>query len=258
MSRTIDVGGIRKLTIERFPAGSITVGEAGADQVHGELALADPERYEGYLDQVEIDHFHDQLRISLPQHLTNPPRLHLELTAPDGLSYQISTGSADVRISPELDRSRISTGSGSILLTTASDLSANSGSGSITVGVLTGRAAQLGTASGDIRIDHADAPLHARAASGNVRVNRLSADLRASSASGDVSVSATTASADLRTASGWLQVGVAQGLPAWLDLGSASGRIDLKLDADQPPADGDPYVSIRARSASGAISIFRA
>lgn len=258
MSRTIDAGGVRKLTIERFPAGSITVGAAGEDRVHGELALADPGRYEGYLEQVEIDHFHDQLRISLPHHLTNPPRLHLELTAPDGLSYQIGSGSADVRISPELDRSRINSGSGAILLTNASDLSANSGSGSITVGVLTGRTAQLGTASGDIRIDHANAPLHARAASGNVRINRLSADLRASSASGDVSVSATTASADLRTASGWLQVGVAQGLPAWLDLGSASGRIDIRLEADQPPGEGESYVSIRARSASGAISIFRA
>ena len=258
MSRTIDAGGVRKLTIERFPAGSITVGAASDDRVRGELALADPERYEGYLDQVEIDHFHDQLRISLPQHLTNPPRLRLELSAPDGLSCQIGTGSADVRISPQLDRSRINSGSGSILLTTASDLSANSGSGSITVGTVTGRAAQIGTASGDIRIDHADAPLHARAASGNVRINRLSADLRASSASGDVSVSASTASADLRTASGWLQVGVAEGLPAWLDLGSASGRIDIALEADQPPGEGEPYISIRARSASGAISIFRA
>ena len=253
LSRAIDVTDVRQVFIEHFGSGAINIVTGQENRVHGELQAP-----EDFLDRVEIRQFDDQLRIAMPHGLLNSPNAYLDLTAPDGLSYTISTGSADIRIGADSDRSWIASGSGEVLLSTATDLTVNSGSGSITVGTLTGRAATIGTASGDIRVDRADVPIQAKTASGNVRINRLRGDLRASSASGDISVSASTASADLRTASGALEVGVAEDLPVWLDLSSASGRIDIGLDAGQAAAEGEPYVSIRARSASGAISVFRA
>ncbi len=83
-------------------------------------------------------------------------------------------------------------------------------------------------------------------------------DLQASSGSGDIAVPATTGSVGLRSASGSLTVGVADNLPAWLDLNSVSGDIRIALDSTGEPAAGQPYVSVRARTASGDIAVYRA
>ena len=82
--------------------------------------------------------------------------------------------------------------------------------------------------------------------------------VQAKSGSGDIAVNSTSGSVDLRTASGSLTVGVADGLPAWLDLDSGSGQIRIGLDSTHQPPPQAPYVSVRARTASGDIAIHRA
>jgi hypothetical protein len=83
-------------------------------------------------------------------------------------------------------------------------------------------------------------------------------ELQASSGSGDISVPSTTGSVDLRSASGSLTVGIADDLPAWLDLNSVSGRIRIALEASAQPGEGEPFVTVRARTASGEIAVYRA
>ena len=68
----------------------------------------------------------------------------------------------------------------------------------------------------------------------------------------------TSGSVDLRTASGSLTIGIADGLTAWLDLSSTSGAVRVAMDACSEPVEGEPYVSIRARTASGEIAVYRA
>jgi hypothetical protein len=63
---------------------------------------------------------------------------------------------------------------------------------------------------------------------------------------------------DLRSASGSVTVGVADNLPAWLDLNSVSGDIRLGLESTIQPEPGEPYITLRARTASGNIAIYRA
>jgi DUF4097 and DUF4098 domain-containing protein YvlB len=82
--------------------------------------------------------------------------------------------------------------------------------------------------------------------------------LRENSGSGDIAVSATNGSVDLRSASGSLTVGVADNLPAWIDLNSVSGDIRIGLESTAQPEPGEPYITLRARTASGDISIHRA
>jgi hypothetical protein len=71
-------------------------------------------------------------------------------------------------------------------------------------------------------------------------------------------VNSTSGSVDLRSASGSLTIGVAEQLPAWLDLTSVSGEIRIALESSSPPEKGSPYVAVRARTASGDIAVFRA
>ena len=47
-------------------------------------------------------------------------------------------------------------------------------------------------------------------------------------------------------------------LPAWLDLSSVSGDIRIGLDSTTQPEPGEPYITVRARTASGDIAIHRA
>jgi DUF4097 and DUF4098 domain-containing protein YvlB len=158
-----------------------------------------------------------------------------------------------------LGRCRLTTGSGDISLSAATDLDVTSGSGSVSVGVIGGSAARITSGSGDLVIGEARCALTAKSGSGDLLVRSLTAaDLRASSGSGDISVPSTSGSVDLRTASGSLTIGIADGLTAWLDLSSTSGAVRVAMDACNEPVAGEPFVSVRARTASGEIAVYRA
>jgi DUF4097 and DUF4098 domain-containing protein YvlB len=83
-------------------------------------------------------------------------------------------------------------------------------------------------------------------------------NLQANSGSGDIGITSTSGSVDLRSASGSLTIAVADNLATWLDLNSVSGDIRIALESTAPPEPGEPYISVRARTASGDIGIYRA
>jgi DUF4097 and DUF4098 domain-containing protein YvlB len=207
---------------------------------------------------VEIRHEHDWLRISFPQFPWHA-KAHLRLAVPDGLTFVIKTGSADISISADIGSSKIISGSGDIIIGNAVDLDCGSGSGAISVARVEGNGARLSSGSGDVSIGEANCPITAKSGSGEVVVKSLrGTSLRANSGSGDIAVAATTGSVDLRSASGSLTVGVADNLPVWLDLNSVSGDIRIGLESTTQPEPGEPYLTLRARTASGDIAVFRA
>jgi DUF4097 and DUF4098 domain-containing protein YvlB len=171
----------------------------------------------------------------------------------------IKTGSANVSISADIGPSKIVSGSGDISVGTAVDLDCSSGSGHISVARVEGRAARLNSGSGDVSVGEAHCPVTAKSGSGDVVVQSLEGgDLQANSGSGDIGISSTSRSVDLRSASGSLTIAVADNLATWLDLNSVSGDIRIALESTAPPEHGEPYISVRARTASGDIGIYRA
>jgi Toastrack DUF4097 len=255
-TRSFEFAGIRQLIIDNYGAGSIMVEPSSdADRVEGWLDAAD----QRFLDEATIRQEREYLRISVPQTPWRSSNAHLRLAVPAGIGCVIKTGSADVSISADIDRSKIVSGSGDVSIGRAVDLEATTGSGNLSVAELAGRAARLGTGSGDITIDSASCQLAVKSGSGDILLKSLAdAELRASSGSGDVSITATSGSVDLRSASGSISVGVADKLVAWLDLNSVSGSVRIGLDATGKPEPGQAWISVRARTASGNISVFRA
>jgi hypothetical protein len=247
---------VRQVSVENFGAGSISIEPGPDDQVvEGSINSSDAD----FLDAIQVRQDHDHLRITLPNRLFGSSVAHLRLGVPAGLSYNITTGSADVTISAEMARSRVVSGSGDIGLGVAEDISCTTGSGDISIADVRGEAARVNTGSGDLRIDEAHCPVSAKSGSGDVVIATVrGAELQASSGSGDISVPSTSGSVDLRSASGSLTVGIAEDLPAWLDLHSVSGKIRIALEASSAPAAGEPFVSVRARTASGEIAVYRA
>lgn len=247
--------GVRNVVVDNLGSGSITV-EPGSLQ---DLVEAWIDADDRFLEQVQIRQDHDWLRISMPRRFVWSTKAQLRLGVPDGLAYVIKTGAADISISADIGRSKIISGSGEITVGNAVDLDCSTGSGNISVSRVDGDAARLSSGSGDVSVSEVHCPLSAKSGSGDVVVKSLrGAELQAKSGSGDIGVAATSGSVDLRSASGSLTVGVADNLPAWLDVSSVSGDIRIGLDSTTQPEAGEPYLTVRARTASGDIAIYRA
>jgi hypothetical protein len=247
--------GVEHVVVDNFGSGSITIEPGQGGVVEASLDAGD----QRYLDEVQVRHDHDRLRLSFPTQIFRNTPSHLRLGVPDGLTYAIRTGSADISVSAAINRSTIVSGSGDIHVGEARDLECSTGSGDISVARVGGRAAQVSSGSGDLTVAEVHCPLSAKSGSGDVVVKSVHhADVQAKSGSGDIAVSATTGSVDLRSASGSLTIGVADNLPAWLDLSSTSGEIRIDLESTGQPEPGEPYVSLRARTASGDIAVYRA
>lgn len=254
-ARTFDAAGIRTIVVDNLVQGSLSL-ETGPldDVVEGTVSAA-----EELLDQTSIRHEADTLRIWFPEQLFRGQTAHVRIGVPAGIALTARTGSAEVTATAPLGRCRLITGSGDISLASAQDLDVTTGSGSVSIGTLSGSSARLNSGSGDIVVGEAQCPISAKSGSGDVLVRSLHAvELRASSGSGDISVPAVRGSVDLRSASGSLTIGIADRLTAWLDLSSVSGAVRVAMDACNAPADGEPYVSVRARTASGEIAVYRA
>ena len=150
--------------------GSITV-EPGSrqDLVEASIDAADDE----FLEQVQIRHDQDWLRISFPQQFFWHTKAHLRLGVPDGLTFVIKTGSADISISADIGRSKIISGSGDITIGNAVDLDCSTGSGDISVARVDGNAARLSSGSGDVSVRRGELPDH-----GQVRLRRCRRQVR--------------------------------------------------------------------------------
>lgn len=254
-ARTFDAIGVRAIVVDQLGRGSLTLETSPREDLVEGTVSADEE----LLQQTTIRHEADTLRIWFPDQLFRTRTAHIRIGVPSGVALTARIGSADVSASVPLGRTRITTGSGEISLTEAQDLDVTSGSGSVSVGTITGSGSRITSGSGDIVIGESRCPVTAKSGSGDLLIRSLrSADLRASAGSGDIAVPSTTGSVDLRTASGSLTIGIAEHLTAWLDLSSTSGAVRVAMDACNAPAEGDPYVSIRARTASGEIAVYRA
>lgn len=247
--------GVDKISIDNHGSGAIDIIPSGDDKVTGKISCRD----EDYLNQITVRQTRDTLRIDFPKaSWFRDHSVQVELAIPEGLTLQVTTGSGDVDVAVPIRQGEITTGSGDVQLDDVAGLRCITGSGDISIKAITDRASTVNSGSGDLVIGEVASALQAKSASGDVMINRLSEALRANTASGDITVDATTSSAEIRTASGSVRIGVADALPAWLDLNSRSGDVDIDLDNAEPPAAGDPYVAIKAVTASGDIAIERA
>ena len=147
--------------------------------------------------------------------------------------------------------------------------------GDILVEQATGNA-ELTTAMGEVRAGEIDGAAVIKNSNGDVHIGEIRGELRVKSANGDVqierchdSLTATTANGDIRvgtvdrgsvvasTGSGRIEVGIADGTAAWLDLHTSFGHVSSDLDASDGPEPGEERVEVRARTGFGDITIRR-
>jgi DUF4097 and DUF4098 domain-containing protein YvlB len=130
-------------------------------------------------------------------------------------------------------------------------------SGRIVLGDIAGGAV-VRNSNGDTTIDAVGGDVRVRAANGDIRVDRAGGGVDAKTANGSIHVGEVVrGTVVLGTAAGNLDVGIAEGTAAWLEMSTEYGLVRTDL-ADAPgPDEAEQTVEVRGRSAYGDITIHR-
>ncbi|GAA3953673.1 DUF4097 family beta strand repeat-containing protein [Actinoplanes auranticolor] len=150
------------------------------------------------------------------------------------------------------------TSAGSVVARSVSGAArATTGSGTIRLGTVTG-AVTLKNSNGDSRVDSVGGDLHAKAANGDVAAGHVRGSVDATTANGSIRIGAVhRGTVEVRTSMGELEVGVAAGTAAYLDLHTQFGKVLNQLDGTAAPEPGEDNVQVRARTSFGDIIVRR-
>jgi hypothetical protein len=170
---------------------------------------------------------------------------------------RIKTSTGDVHLdhSATLD---LHTASGAVAVgTVAGDARATTSSGTMRIGAV-GGGAVLKNSNGETRVGTVGGELKVSAANGDIYVDDARSGVDAATANGSVRIGAVSrGSVSLRTAAGSLDVGIAPGTAAYLDLHTSFGNVRNDLDSAGPPGTGERSVEVRARTSFGDIVVRR-
>ncbi|HEX4220108.1 MAG TPA: DUF4097 family beta strand repeat-containing protein [Acidimicrobiales bacterium] len=194
---------------------------------------------------------------------------------PAGSDVHGEGGLTALRATGRLGTCRYKNGIGDIRVERAGTVDLRTGSGDISVDHADGRA-EVTTASGAVRIGSVDGAAVIKNSNGDTRIGGVTGDLRVNAANGTIAVDraqagveAKTANGDVRlgelvggtavvhTAYGQIDVGIRQGVTAWLDLVTGFGTVRNNLESANGPASGEDAVEVRARTGFGDITIHR-
>jgi hypothetical protein len=140
----------------------------------------------------------------------------------------------------------------------SADLKITTSSGDVRVGVVEGSASITNNDS-DITLSEAHGPLQLRGSHGDMAIDRLYADLLARNAYGSVEIiEVVEGTCDIATTYGEVEIGIAEGTAAWLDVRSDTGTVRNRLDQQPGPDEFDHTADVRARTRDGDVLIHRA
>jgi DUF4097 and DUF4098 domain-containing protein YvlB len=186
--------------------------------------------------------------------------LDIRVDTPARTRLDIDGGSVDVRSKGTVASLRFASGSGDARLDDVTgDVDVKGASGDVRVGRVGGHL-RVHLASGDIAVDAVTGGATVRTASGDITLGSVTGDSSITSLSGDVEIaSARPSSLAVQAVSGDVEVGIAQGVPALLDVSSLSGDTRSELDVSPTPAPGGVApLELKVNTVSGDVRIRRA
>jgi DUF4097 and DUF4098 domain-containing protein YvlB len=171
-------------------------------------------------------------------------------------TVQLRTGSGDVHLDDAEGSVLVESGSGDVRgHEIGGDLRVKSGSGDVDLGEVHGEIG-ISTGSGDVTIAHAHARASVKSGSGDTDIDVADADVSLDTASGTLTVRrAATGTIQARNVSGDVRVGVPTGTPVWTEISSITGRVVSSLESVGAPAEGQPYLEVRATTVSGDVHL---
>jgi hypothetical protein len=182
----------------------------------------------------------------------------IDVRVPSGTALKISTFTADVVVHGRCAGADIATGAASITIEhVAGDLLLRYGSGSSDVERVEG-SVTIRSGSGDARLGTVGGELQAGCGSGRLEVASVRGAVRSRAGSGDAMLGAVYSDVDLASGSGTVQIGLPAGVATRLDVTTGSGTVATDLPIEGGPRGESPVITVRARTGSGNIRLFRA
>jgi hypothetical protein len=201
--------------------------------------------------------------------------IDVRIGLPEGSAVHSETGVAALRCSGRVGEIRSKTGVGDVHLEETGPVDVNTGVGDISVERAVGKA-EIVTGSGAVRIGSVDGTAVVKDSNGDTWIGEVTGDARVSAANGTISIDmahdgvvAKTANGDVRlgevargaavaqSAFGTIEVGVRDGVAAWLDLDTKFGVVQNDLDAAERPEPSEDAVEVHARTSYGDVTIHR-
>jgi DUF4097 and DUF4098 domain-containing protein YvlB len=163
-----------------------------------------------------------------------------ELQVDEAGAVEVDTGAGDISVERAFDGAEITTGSGAVH-----------------VGSIVG-AGVIKNSNGDTWVGDVTGNLRVNAANGKISVGQAHATAAAKTANGDVYLGQVERGAILaQTACGKIDVGIRDGVAAWLELSTSYGNVHNHLEPAERPGPTEDAVEVRARSSFGDITVRR-
>lgn len=275
-----DTPGPVRLRIE-IQAGDITVDATDTATTTVTLKPGPGDAARELVEQTTVEQRGDEIVVLAPRHSTSffrrAPSMDVTVRLPTDSTADVRVSSGDLQTRGRLGEVHVKSGSGDVVLDTVSEVievttgsgdiqvrdaggptDLSTGSGDVLVRTVAGAAA-VATGSGDVQVREAHAGIDISSGSGDIQVADAHSDVSIKSGSGDQQVGrARSGRIACQTASGNVQIGIAEGVPAWLDVHSLTGSVRSGLGESEPPAEGEDRVEVRANTVSGDISLVRA
>jgi hypothetical protein len=198
----------------------------------------------------------------------------VQIELPAGSDVRGDAAMATLHCTGRLGECRYTTSLGDIQVEQAGPVQLKT-AGAITVEHVTGHA-DVVTATGTARLNRIAGSAVIKNSNGDTWVGEVTGDLQVNAANGSISVdhalasvAAKTANGDVRlgevvrgvilaqSGHGRIEVGVRDGVAAWLDLNTRFGNVRSDLDATRGPEPGEDTVEVRASTSFGDITISR-
>jgi DUF4097 and DUF4098 domain-containing protein YvlB len=201
--------------------------------------------------------------------------IDVQIDLPAGSDVRAEAAVAALHCTGRVGDCRYKTGAGHVQVDEVGAVEFKTGAGDIAVGRAAGQT-EITTGSGAVQVGSIDGTAVIKNSNGDTWIGNIGGDLRVKAANGKIvvdrshaSVSAKTANGDIRlgevargevlaeTAFGKVEVGILDGVAAWLDLDTKFGNVRNDLGAVGRPESGEDTVEVRAHSAFGDITVGR-
>lgn len=186
--------------------------------------------------------------------------LDVKVVVPTGTAVKISTVTAPITVVGSIGGADLAFGAAEAGLRHVNgDLRLRYGSGTAKVVQVSG-SVELRSGSGSASFGEIGGALNAGCGSGNLDVHVARGAVRSRCGSGTARLGEVHGDVDLATGSGGLEIGLPTGVTARLDIHSGSGHVTSELPVDDKPASAsaEDAITVRAKTGSGDVRLFRA
>jgi hypothetical protein len=201
--------------------------------------------------------------------------IDIEIALPSGSRLDVNSGVATVRSTGRIGPSRVKTGMGDVQLDEVGPVDLKTGAGDIAVGRALGKT-EIVTGTGAVRIGAVEGTAFVKNSNGDTWIGEVAGETRVNAANGRITIDvahegvvAKTANGSVRlgevargaavaqSAFGDIEVGVRDGVAAWLDLHTRFGHVRNDLETSESPREDEDSVEIQASTSYGDIAIHR-